>query len=241
MNEKQEKFYRDFCRNFKPLLDFLVKLQAKGLRHIPESGGCILVCNHKSDMDPVILSFAIERPITWMAGAYLYNIPLIGDFLKNVGSVPISPKKEVVEEAMRLSMETLEKGQMIGIFPEGWDYIADGQFNKPLGKFHTGFARMALASGALVIPSAIIPVTAFADTMPIPSWARKLWKFPGKMADVIHHFVYKEAIIQVGRPVQVSGDIDRENLHSISENIRGKVDQLIRRHEVYNLMDEGLL
>jgi 1-acyl-sn-glycerol-3-phosphate acyltransferase len=115
---------------------------------IPDSGPAILVCNHVSSLDPMLLQWACPRLITWMM-AREYYVPGTRWLFDIIRTIPVErSKRDVV--ATRAAMRALEDGQVLGIFPEG--RLAEG---KIIGPFQTGVAMMAMKSGVGVYPASV--------------------------------------------------------------------------------------
>jgi 1-acyl-sn-glycerol-3-phosphate acyltransferase len=208
-------------------MNLIVETEVEGEKNIPE-GGCILVANHRSDLDPVILSFSISRPITWIAGKYLFNIPFIKDFLKRIGAIPISKDKKTIDKALRMAEETLKKGGVIGIFPEGWSSIGKME-QKKVGKFQTGFARLALLQGCPVVPVGIIGTKEKMEKFLLPDWIRLIWGFPEHLRSYTRRVVFTKARIKIGKPLyfQRRKRITYKRLQEVSEETRIAVEKLL--------------
>jgi 1-acyl-sn-glycerol-3-phosphate acyltransferase len=115
---------------------------------IPQSGPAILVCNHVSSLDPMLLQWACPRLITWMM-AREYYVPGVRWLFDVIRVIPVErSRRDVV--ASRAAIRALEDGQVLGIFPEG--RLAEG---KIIGPFQTGVATMALRSGVGVYPASV--------------------------------------------------------------------------------------
>lgn len=226
MKPLQEKFYTGIQRVFKPLVDRGVTLHMEGLEHFPLEGPAVLVCNHRSDLDPFILAFHIPRPVHWMARAFLFNIPIFRELLRAVDAIPISRKPEVRQKALEQGARILTEGGVVGIFPEGIDAIGDPE-TEHLHTFHTGFARMALANHAPIVPAAIIPEAQSLEPVPIPEWLRKMWGFEGRMGTFEQHVVYRKARLLLGEPIRFEGPINYRGLKIVATQTREAVYHLL--------------
>jgi len=111
-------------------------------------GAKIIVANHPSTNDPAFVTLVTNEQATILIKDTLFKVPLFGRSLRMAGHVPVVAGKgrAALEEGIRL----LKAGRTIVIFPEG-EISPEGGFNK----FHTGAARLALATGAPVIPVGI--------------------------------------------------------------------------------------
>ncbi len=131
----------------------------EGLEHIPADGPAILASNHLSFSDSFFLPAVLDRKVTFIAKAEYFNTPgvkgrLTAAFFKGVGQLPVdrSGARGAGEAAIKSGIEVLERGELFGIYPEG-TRSPDGRLYR--GK-PGGLARVALATGAPVIPVAMI-------------------------------------------------------------------------------------
>ena len=83
----QKRFYRRLRWVIAALLRRFIKIEALGLEHVPQTGPAILVCNHRSDIDPSVLGTVITRYICWVAASYMKKGPLTGWIIKKTGMV----------------------------------------------------------------------------------------------------------------------------------------------------------
>ncbi|WP_405912076.1 1-acyl-sn-glycerol-3-phosphate acyltransferase [Streptomyces sp. NBC_00963] len=131
----------------------------EGLENIPAAGPAILASNHLSFSDSFFLPAVMDRKVTFIAKAEYFTSPgvkgkLTAAFFKGVGQLPVdrSGSRGAGEAAIRSGVEVLARGELFGIYPEG-TRSPDGRLYR--GK-PGGLARVALASGAPVIPVAMI-------------------------------------------------------------------------------------
>ena len=132
---------------------------AEGLENIPAAGPAILASNHLSFSDSFFLPAVLDRKVTFIAKAEYFTTPgvkgkLTAAFFKGVGQLPVdrSGVRGAGEAAIQSGLEVLERGELFGVYPEGT--------RSPDGRLYRGkpgaLARMALRSGAPVIPVAMI-------------------------------------------------------------------------------------
>ncbi|SEQ46344.1 1-acyl-sn-glycerol-3-phosphate acyltransferase [Streptomyces sp. yr375] len=131
----------------------------EGLEHIPAEGPAILASNHLSFSDSFFLPAILDRKVTFIAKAEYFTTPgvkgrLTAAFFKGVGQLPVdrSGARGAGEAAIKSGIDVLERGELFGIYPEG-TRSPDGRLYR--GK-PGGLARVALATGAPVIPVAMI-------------------------------------------------------------------------------------
>lgn len=125
------------------------RLKPFGLENIPKEGPVIICCNHISLWDPPVLGAFLPRKIHYMAKAELFRIPLFGPFIRTLGAFPVK-RGGVSKESIRLSLDLLKSGELIGIFPEGTRNRSGTNVAK------RGAVHLAFRSKATVIPAAII-------------------------------------------------------------------------------------
>jgi 1-acyl-sn-glycerol-3-phosphate acyltransferase len=121
----------------------------EGRENIPRKGPIILACNHFSVGDPPILTGIVPRRISWMAKQELFQTPVIGWLYNMFGCVPVR-RFEADLKALRMSQEVLQRGHVLGMFPEGTRSAGRG-----LKKGEPGTAVIALRTGVPVLPVAI--------------------------------------------------------------------------------------
>lgn len=126
----------------------LFRLDVSGRENVPPSGPLVLCANHTSNLDPPIVGIPLERKVHYMAKEELFHIPVFGWLIKNFGAFPVK-RGGVSKESIRHSIALLKEGKAMGIFPEGSRKNAGGMGKK-------GAAMLALRSGAVVIPVAIV-------------------------------------------------------------------------------------
>src|SRR5688572_25206820 len=132
-----------------PLLMLLFRLQRIGREHVPPEGGLILAPNHRSFLDPWVVGICVRRPIYFVAKRELFEKRWMGWFLNALGAFPIR-RGESDAEAMETARALVERGEVVMIFPEG-TRIRRGS----LGHAKRGVGRLALETGAPVIPVAV--------------------------------------------------------------------------------------
>ena len=139
---------------FRPLARKLYRVQLRGAEYIPSTGGVILAANHESLFDPWLLALATPRPVRYMAKSELWRYPLVGRALGAFGAFPVE-RGAGDAAAISNAAELLRRGEVLGIFPQGT--------SKQLQRrpYFRGAARLALATGAPIIPIRLIGTRGF--------------------------------------------------------------------------------
>ena len=126
----------------------LWRMQTVGRSNVPRSGPLIVACNHISYVDPVALGCASPRRLLYMAKLELFEIPVFGRILLELGAYPVDRSRGDVA-AIKRSVAILKAGNAVGIFPEG------GRNRDGTAKPRSGAALLASLSGAPIVPAAI--------------------------------------------------------------------------------------
>ncbi|NBY38816.1 MAG: 1-acyl-sn-glycerol-3-phosphate acyltransferase [Actinobacteria bacterium] len=134
----------------------LFRPKVTGLRNVPNSGPLIIASNHLSFSDSIFMPLVVPRKVTFLAKSEYFTSPGLKGFIKKLtfialGQVPVDRSGGRASEAALITgLRVLGRGDCIGIYPEG-TRSPDGR----LYKGRTGIARMALESGAPVVPVAM--------------------------------------------------------------------------------------
>src|SRR4051794_22720171 len=126
----------------------LLRWRATGRRHLPESGGVLLVSNHLSHLDVFILGIPLRRPLNYVARSTLFFPPL-GALIRSVGGFPIQ-REGMGAQGLKETLRRIRKGGIVVLFPEG-TRSRDGE----LGELKSGIAVLAARASVPVVPAAI--------------------------------------------------------------------------------------
>ena len=139
---------------FRPLARKLYRVELRGTENIPARGGVILVANHESLFDPWLLALATPRPVRYMAKSELWRYAPVGRALEAFGAFPVE-RGAGDATAISNAAELLRRGQVLGIFPQGTSKQLE---RRP---YHRGAARLALATGAPIVPIRLVGTRGF--------------------------------------------------------------------------------
>lgn len=129
------------------------RVERKNVDRIPEEGACVLVCNHVSFFDALILATAIRRPPRFVMDHNIFKNPLMNFIFRTARAIPIAPAKvdqALLDKAYDDIAAALESGEMVCIFPEG--RITD---NGDIYPFKNGIQRIVERTPVPVIPMAL--------------------------------------------------------------------------------------
>jgi 1-acyl-sn-glycerol-3-phosphate acyltransferase len=132
----------------------MYRLKVVGRDRIPLEGPAVLVCNHVSFVDWLVVASACKRPIRFVMYHGFFKAPLLGWFFRDAKAIPIAPAHESVA-MMRAAFDRvareLEEGELVCIFPEG-KITADGEMNP----FKPGIEKIVQRTPVPVIPIALV-------------------------------------------------------------------------------------
>ena len=192
-----------------PILTLLFRPKVTGLRNVPQSGPVIIASNHLSFSDSIFMPLVVSRKVTFLAKSEYFTSPGIKGFVKKItfialGQVPVDRSGGRRSEAALLTgLDLLASGACIGIYPEG-TRSPDGK----LYKGRTGIARMAIESGAAIVPVAMFNTAEIQPT--------------GKVVPKVQRV---EMIF--GEPLYYKGDTsDLKVLREITDEIMNKIQEL---------------
>jgi glycerol-3-phosphate dehydrogenase (NAD(P)+) len=133
-----------------PFFKVYLRLQGIGGEDLPRSGPLLLAANHRSFLDPFVIGALMRRPVYYVAKRELFQRSWQAWLLRSLGAFPID-RGRGDEEAMATAKSILLRGDCVLIFPEG-TRVRRG----PLGAPRRGVGRLALETGAPVVPVAVI-------------------------------------------------------------------------------------
>jgi 1-acyl-sn-glycerol-3-phosphate acyltransferase len=135
------------------LIHSIYRLEKRGLENIPEHGPAVLVCNHVSFVDPLVILAASPRPIRFVMDHQIFRTPVVSFVFRTAKAIPIAPAKEdeaLLNAAYDRVAEALEAGELVAIFPEG--RITD---TGELYPFRGGVKRIIDRTPVPVVPLAL--------------------------------------------------------------------------------------
>lgn len=185
-----------------------VSMTITGHHRLPAHQPMVLVSNHRSIMDALLLMQAVNRPVRFACHHYMGQVPGLRDVVQALDCLPLDPPGRGQRAFFRRACHTLSQGGAVGIFPEGAAPMVQPTCPQHLGAFHRGFAHLALR--APVDHLAIVPVAIASrqewNNAAIPlrwlSWfdaTEPLFQQSGWHPAVI----YRSVEVRIGRPIRM--------------------------------------
>jgi 1-acyl-sn-glycerol-3-phosphate acyltransferase len=190
------------------LVSTLYRIRTSGSDHIPETGPAILVCNHVSFVDALVLSGSVRRPVRFVMWYRIFETPFLKFLFRSAKAIPIASAKEdaaLLEDAFNQIDEGLADGDLICIFPEG-GITRDGEIQS----FRPGVEKIIARQPVPVIPIGLGGLWG--------SWfsrdhSGRLRRIPGKL--------FCRVDVRIGDPVKPA-DASAANLEVLVRTLRGK-------------------
>ena len=196
----------------------LFRPKVSGLRHVPSNGPVIIASNHLSFSDSIFMPLVVPRNVTFLAKSEYFTSPGLKGFIKKItfialGQVPVDRSGGKRSEAALLTgLKLLKDNHCIGIYPEG-TRSPDGR----LYKGRTGIARMAIESGAPIIPVAMFNTAEIQPTGQVVPKVRRV-----------------EMVF--GEPMYFTGDsTDQAVLRAATNQLMEKIAELSKQEYVPNM------
>lgn len=208
-------WYRFTVSIVRPASALLTKRDWRGAENIPATGGVIIAANHLSYIDPMTFGHFVYdtgRTPRFLAKSTLFEVPVLKHVFLGAKQIPVYRGTSDAAQALSAGFDALRRGECLLIYPEG-SATRDPQ-GWPM-RARTGVARLALQSGAPVIPCA--------------QWGpQELWPYPTKRP---HPFPRKRIQVRAGPPVDLSAYAgrpqDAQLLHEVTEVIMARITELL--------------
>jgi 1-acyl-sn-glycerol-3-phosphate acyltransferase len=190
-----------------------LNVQVHNPERIPDRGSLLIVSNHRSFLDPLLLTSFLGTPINFVCHRYMGNVPILKEILQTCGAFPLTNQswhQQLLQDAKNL----LHQGKTIGIFPEGAAPMLNSNTPHHLSPFYRGFAHLALQADVPHLQ--ILPVGIAAGTE--MSW-------PAVPLSLLHQIdpleplfqqegwhpavFYQDVSIRIGHPFSVKSYQDR--------------------------------
>ena len=135
------------------LIHSMYRVDKRGLEQIPDQGACVIVCNHVSYVDAIVIAACVPRPVRFVMDHRIFMLPVLHFIFRTMRAIPIAPAKEdpaLKEQAFTQAANALKAGEIVCIFPEG--KITD---TGDLNRFRPGLQRILEQAPVPVVPMAL--------------------------------------------------------------------------------------
>ncbi|MCT8962900.1 MULTISPECIES: MFS transporter [Pseudomonas] len=184
----------------------MYRVEHRNLELIPDEGAALLVCNHVSFVDALLIGGAVRRPIRFVMYYKIYRLPVLNFIFRTAGTIPIAGRNEdiqIYEKAFTRIAQYLKDGELVCIFPEG-KLTSDGEMNE----FRGGVTRILEETPVPVIPLALQGL-----------WGSFFSRDPNKG---FFHRIWSRVTLVVGQPVTAQAATP-SHLQGLVGELRGAV------------------
>ena len=191
------------------IINVVYRIRPSGLENIPHKGPAVVVCNHVSFIDPIILGGSVARPMRFVMYYKIFQMPFLSFIFRNAKAIPIASRTED-EDLMNAAFEKVDAelaaGNIVCIFPEG-GLTTDGEVQR----FKPGIEKIIARRAVPVIPVALGRLWG--------SWFSRrkqggIRKIPGRL--------FARVPIIIGEPV-APADVTAERLELLVRTLRGEL------------------
>ncbi|MFA5786385.1 MAG: lysophospholipid acyltransferase family protein [Actinomycetota bacterium] len=214
MEQQPEFWYWATKSVVRPLMSTAFRLRFEGSEHIPQTGGLIVACNHISRLDPLAQGLLVDgagRKARFLAKAELFHAFGLGRIMRGMRQIPVHRGTAGAPLALDEAIAALERGDAVMIYPEG-TITTNADLSVMAGKM--GVARLALATGAPVIPCAV-----WGSHVAAPKGHKRSWR-PGL-----------EIVVKLGPAVNLSDfegpEPTHETLRTATAQIMAELGELV--------------
>lgn len=176
-------------------------VRMRGQEHLPRAGGFVYASNHWTWWDPIVLQGSIGRPVNWLAKKDILESRFGAWFFGKGGCIPVDRDAARNPDAVKAALDALANGRIVGIFPEGNRGDGTAKLREP----RAGVARLAMASGAPVVPVGVL--------------TDRFWPKGTRFPD-LREVIY----VNVGEPMTIRGD--PADSKAAIEAARGVMDRI---------------
>ncbi len=190
-------------------INIVYRIRPSGLENIPKSGPAIVVCNHVSYMDPIILGGSVRRPMRFVMYYKIFQMPFLNFIFKNAKAIPIASAKEdpeIMKTAFDKVDAELAEGNVVCIFPEG-ALTRDGEIQR----FRPGIEKILERRPVPVIPAALGRL-----------WGSWFSRQSGGGVRTIPGRLFARVPVMFGEPVRPE-DATAEKLELLVRTLRGEL------------------
>ena len=196
-------FYRLVYVLVKVLMPLVARLEVNGLENVPRQGPVVVVANHQSGWDILILGIVLRRQVHFMGKQELWHIPIAKHVFTWLGSFPVR-RGAVDRRALRQATQVLQEGRVLGIFPEGTRH------QEGMGDAKRGAALLALRASAPLLPVGLVNTPSIRLT-----W--RFWQRPRVQVNIGQVFV----------PSEVEAVSRKERLDLVTDMIAQRIAALL--------------
>ncbi len=209
---------------------------------IPQESPVLVVSNHRSFLDPVVLTAALGRSIRFACHHYMGKVPVVRELVTSFGAFPLAAPERRQQHFFAQATALLQNREMVGVFPEGAEPMVQLTVPNAVGKFQRGFAHLALRAPVRDLAVLPVAISAFDEQSVRSAIPLKLLSLFDPSEPLFDRagwhpvIVYKRVNILVGRPYWIT--VDRQQQYrgkqakavvaELTQHCHGEIAQLLQ-------------
>ena len=210
---------------------------------IPQESPVLVVSNHRSFLDPVLLTAAVGRSIRFACHHYMGQVPVVREFVTSFGAFPLAAPEHRQQHFFDQATALLQNREMVGVFPEGAEPMVNFTQPQSVGKFQRGFAHLALRAAVRDLAVLPVAISAFEEESVRSGIPLKLLSLFDPSEPLFDRagwhpvIVYQRVNILVGRPYWIT--VDRQQQYrgkkakavvaELTDHCQGEIAELLQR------------
>jgi 1-acyl-sn-glycerol-3-phosphate acyltransferase len=223
-------FYEGLRAFLGPLYEMHLRMHAEGQHNVPGEGGAVVVSNHRSYADPIVIACSMDRFVNFAAGSHLYLVPGAEHIFKLVGFFKMNIYGgDAGDASLNEGARLLQGGELVGIFPEGIESFMHVYSASKIAEFKTGFAKLALENRVPIIPVAL---AASEEKQMMPKLPGGIVSMFVKHPDAkkgIELITYRHVTCRIGKPLDLSPFYGEEETKYVIDEIAAKVRRIVTK------------
>ncbi|MEG3845789.1 lysophospholipid acyltransferase family protein [Microcoleus sp. herbarium19] len=209
---------------------------------IPQETPVLVVSNHRSFLDPLVLTAALGRSIRFACHHYMGQVPVVRELVTSFGAFPLEAPEHRQQHFFEQATALLQNREMVGVFPEGAEPMVKLTVPNAVGKFQRGFAHLALRAPVRDLAVLPVAISAFEEQSVRSAIPLKLLSLFDPSEPLFDRagwhpvIVYKRVNILVGRPYWIT--VDRQQQYrgkqakavvaELTQHCQGEIAQLLQ-------------
>ena len=209
---------------------------------IPQESPVLVVSNHRSFLDPVLLTAALGRSIRFACHHYMGQVPVVRELVTSFGAFPLKKPEHRQQHFFDQATALLQNREMVGVFPEGAEPMVNFTQPQTVGKFQRGFAHLALRAAVPDLAVLPIAISSFEEQSVRSGLPLKLLSLFDPSEPLFDRpgwhpvIVYKRVNVFVGRPYWITCDRQQQYrgkqakavVTELTEHCHGEIAQLLK-------------
>jgi putative phosphoserine phosphatase/1-acylglycerol-3-phosphate O-acyltransferase len=205
----------DLLRPFAHPLIAPVNVVAEGVQLIPRTGPVIVAANHRSYLDPIVLTavgMRRGRKLRYLGKKEVFDAPVIGQGMKLLGQIEVD-RGSGDSTPLQKAVDALHRGEAVGIFPQG-TIPRGAEFYEAKLKARTGIARLAIEADVPIVPVAL--------------WGTEhIWPRSHRVPRIGELLARRPVYAKVGEPITLKGDGDTTDFHKLADEVMDRIAELL--------------